>query len=235
MKPDTHEQVNKAVLKWFTRIQAENVPVSGIHIKEKALYYAKELNFEKFQASDGWLNKYGISFKTIVDESKSVTKEMLPTIRTRYPLENIFNADGYERKLCGGKYSKVRLTGVAAGNAKGERLSVFVIGKAKKIQEVSKVLKVFRVVTEPSQKVMDNCPAHPHVWVEFIFLPSNTSSVTKPMDRGVIRALKAKYRSLSVNKQLDNLEKEKQLPKFQILTPIAMLNKAWGSIPDRTF
>ena len=27
MKSDTHEQVNNAVLKWFTRIRAENVPV----------------------------------------------------------------------------------------------------------------------------------------------------------------------------------------------------------------
>ena len=42
MKSDTYEQVNNAVLKWFTRIRAENVPVSGILIKEKALYFAKE-------------------------------------------------------------------------------------------------------------------------------------------------------------------------------------------------
>lgn len=34
-----------------------NVPVSGILIKEKALYYAKELNFEKSQASDGWFRQ----------------------------------------------------------------------------------------------------------------------------------------------------------------------------------
>ena len=41
MKSDTYEQVNNAVLKWFTRIRAENVPVSGILIKEKALYFAR--------------------------------------------------------------------------------------------------------------------------------------------------------------------------------------------------
>ena len=35
MKSDTYEQVNNAVLKWFTRIRVENVPVSGILIKEK--------------------------------------------------------------------------------------------------------------------------------------------------------------------------------------------------------
>ena len=58
LKVDSYDQVNKAVLKWFTRLRPENVPVSGVLIKEKALYFAKELNFEKFQASDGWLDKW---------------------------------------------------------------------------------------------------------------------------------------------------------------------------------
>ena len=58
LKVYTYDQVNKAVLKWFTRLRSENVPFSGVLIKEKALYFAKELNFEKFQASDGWLDKW---------------------------------------------------------------------------------------------------------------------------------------------------------------------------------
>ena len=41
IKPDTYEQVNNATLKWFKHIRVENVPVSGILIKEKALYFAK--------------------------------------------------------------------------------------------------------------------------------------------------------------------------------------------------
>ena len=58
LKENTYEQLNQAVLKWFTRIRSENVPASGILIKEKALYFAKELKLEKFQASDGWLDKW---------------------------------------------------------------------------------------------------------------------------------------------------------------------------------
>ena len=50
--------------------------------------------------------------------------------------------------------------------------------------------------------IVDNCPAHPTVtglkWVELIFLPPNTTSVTQSIDQGVIIALKAKYRSLAV-------------------------------------
>ena len=54
LKVDIYDQVSKGVLKWFTRLRSENVPASGVLIKEKALHFAKELNFEKFQASDGW-------------------------------------------------------------------------------------------------------------------------------------------------------------------------------------
>ena len=52
--------------------------------------------------------------------------------------------------------------------------------------------------------IIDNCMAHPHVenlkWVELIFLPPNTASHTQPMDQDIIRALKAKYRSLVIRK-----------------------------------
>ena len=65
------------------------------------------------------------------------------------PLENIFNADEFElfcqclpnetlhlkgEKCSGAKYSKVRLTGLPAGNAYGERLQMFIIGKSVKPQ-----------------------------------------------------------------------------------------------------
>ena len=230
-----------------------------------------------------------MSFKTIAGESKSVTEEMtapwlettLPTILSRYPIENVFNADEFglfyqclpnktfhfkKEKCSGGKHSKVRLTGMAAGNAKGERLPMFAIGNAKNprcfkgvksipcryraqakswmsselFEEWIKELdRSFGVQKRKIALIVDNCPAHPTVtgleWIELIFLPPNTTSVTQPMDQGVIRALKAKYRSLAVRKQLANLEKGKQLPKISILTAMTMLNKAWGSIPDRTF
>ncbi|XP_065651195.1 tigger transposable element-derived protein 4-like [Hydra vulgaris] len=55
--------------------------------------------------------------------------------------------------------------------------------------------------------IVDNCSPHPNVqkleWVELIFLPPNTTSITQPMDQSVIRSLKAKYRSLAVKKRID--------------------------------
>ena len=40
------------------KMRAEQVPISGLLMKEKALYFAKELSFENFQASDGRLGKW---------------------------------------------------------------------------------------------------------------------------------------------------------------------------------
>jgi len=39
-------------------MRSENVPLNGVLIKEKALFFAKELGVENFQASDGWLGKW---------------------------------------------------------------------------------------------------------------------------------------------------------------------------------
>ena len=52
VKVDTYDQVNGAILKWFKIMRAENVQISGSLMKEKALYFAKKLSFENFQASD---------------------------------------------------------------------------------------------------------------------------------------------------------------------------------------
>ena len=71
----------------------------------------------------------------------------LPTILSNYELRDIYNADEFglfykalpekslqlkSEKCVGGKHSKVRLTGLAAGNAVGEKLPMFFIGKSKK-------------------------------------------------------------------------------------------------------
>ena len=91
-------------------------------------------------------------FKEVSGESQKVTQEMtalweettLPTILARYELQDIFNADEFGlfyqalpskslhfrgKRSAGGKHSKVRLTGMAASNALGEKLPMFVIGK----------------------------------------------------------------------------------------------------------
>ena len=87
--------------------------------------------------------------------------------------------------------------------------------------------------------IIDNCTAHPHVenlkWVELIFLPANTTSHTQSMDQGIIRAVKANYRSLAVRKLILALEKKKPIPKFSTLSAMYMLKKSMGCISNQIF
>ena len=70
----------------------------------------------------------------------------LPTLLSNYGLENIYNADEFglfyqclpdklyqlkTEKCSGGKHSKIKITGLAAANAIGNKLPIFVIGKSK--------------------------------------------------------------------------------------------------------
>ena len=133
------------------------------------------------------------------------TETTLPTILSRYPLENIFNAGEFGlfyqclpnktlhlkgEKCSGGKHSKVRLTGLAAGNAYGERLQMFVIGKSVKPRCFKGVKTLpcrccaqhkswmsgqlfedwvhgldrkFSVFKRKIALIIDNCTTHPHV------------------------------------------------------------------------
>ena len=95
-----------------------------------------------------------VFLKTVSGEGKAVTHEMvvewnettLPTLLSNYGLENIYNGDelglfyqclpykSYQlktEKCSGGKHSKIRITGLAAANAVGNKLPRFVIGKTK--------------------------------------------------------------------------------------------------------
>ena len=127
-------------------------------IQEKAVIFAKELNTENFQASDGWLRRWkdrnNISLKTVSRESKSATPEMvnvwsetsIPTRLSNYDLKDIYNANEFgifyqclpnktyqlkSEKCYGEKLSKICITGMTAANAIGDKLPMFVIGKAK--------------------------------------------------------------------------------------------------------
>ena len=146
-----HKTSDTAVFKWFLSLRSQNVPLSGAIIQEKANQHAKELSIENFKASDGWLRRWkernNVTFKTISGESNSVTPEMVNALLYNYDLTDIYNADKFglfyqyvsnktyqlkSEKCSGGKLSKVRITGMASANAAGDKLPMFVIGKARK-------------------------------------------------------------------------------------------------------
>ena len=123
------------------------------------------------------------------------------------------------------------------GNINGETLPIFAIGKSKTprcfkgvknlsccywaqpkrwilselFEEwVKEIYQDFGAQKRKIALIIDK-PAHPGVpalvWLEPIFLPLNTMSITQPMGQGVIQSLNAKYLFLAVKKQTDTLEK----------------------------
>ena len=75
--------------------------------------------------------------------------------------------------------------------------------------------------------IIDSCPAHPNVdnlkAIELVFLLSNTTSKTQPIDQGVIRALKAFYRTNVVRRQIKCIDASRTIPKINILGAMYML------------
>ena len=125
-----------------------------------SLHFGKKEKYAFYQLSF----RYGVSFKNISGESKSVTEEMttpwtetmLPTILSRCSLENIFNADEFVlfyqflpnktlhlkgEKCSGGKHSKIWL--LVTRMVRGSRC----LSLEKLIsQDVLKALEIYRAV-----------------------------------------------------------------------------------------
>ena len=95
-------------IKWLLTVRSRNVVVSASILKTKAKELEENINIKRFQASDGWLdrwkNRYNVLFKTVIGEGNSCTAEMttpwkqitLPTILSKYKLDEIYNADEFE-------------------------------------------------------------------------------------------------------------------------------------------
>ena len=86
--------------------------------------------------------------------------------------------------------------------------------------------------------MIDNSPAHPEIKnltnINLIFLLPNTTSVLQPMDQGVIRSLKAHYRRKIVRLCIKSVDKNKQLPKINILQAMKHLVSSWNAVSEET-
>ena len=93
------------------------------------------------------------------------------------------------------------------------------------------VREVDRRFTKEGRKIVplvDNGLAHPSidnlVSTELIFLPPNTTLKLQPMDQGVIRSLKAHYKTMSIKKLIEAIDKKKPLREFSILDAMQMFD-----------
>ena len=58
MRTGGHEDVGKAIFQWFLAKRSQNVLIDEVLLKEKALYFAKQLEQPDFKASDCCLSKW---------------------------------------------------------------------------------------------------------------------------------------------------------------------------------
>ena len=75
--------------------------------------------------------------------------------------------------------------------------------------------------------IIDSCTAHPQIGglkaIYIFFLLPNTTSALQPMDQGVIRSLKARYRTKVAQKMIKAIDGNKSLPNISVLDAMKML------------
>ena len=58
MKTGTYEKFNEVLLKWFTLMRGNTIPINGPILLEKAPKFAKAFNYNDVTASNGWLRDW---------------------------------------------------------------------------------------------------------------------------------------------------------------------------------
>ncbi|GBL90715.1 Tigger transposable element-derived protein 4 [Araneus ventricosus] len=160
MRKSKFDEIEEVLVRWLKHARSQNVPISALILKEKAMEIAEELNIEDFGGRNGWLERFKdrhcLSFKTICGEAAAVEGEaiehwknsVLKDILSRFDVSNVFNLDetslfycllpdktlSFKGEKCtSGKASKQRLTLLLGANMSGnEKLKPFVISKSKK-------------------------------------------------------------------------------------------------------
>ena len=102
------------------------------------------------------------------------------------------------------------------------------------------VRKLDRETKKPKRNIVlivGKCPAHPQLHglqnVKLAFLPLNTTARTQPMDAGVIKSLKGKYRAELAKKHLAAFDLGTQV-KVDGLSAIKILRKSWLAVTENT-
>ena len=58
LRESDFEKLDNVVFRWFLSKRSQNIPIDGNLIKEKAITYAKELDYNNFHGSAGWLGQW---------------------------------------------------------------------------------------------------------------------------------------------------------------------------------
>jgi len=250
-----HPALERGLYEWFVKVRAQNVPVTGIVLQQKALEFAQKCDIKDFQASPGWLGKFKSRFNIhnhkLVGESASTNPEhvvkgweMVSNALKTYGADNCYNADetglyfkmtpeyslvASGEKTAGSKQSKERVTLLVCSNASGtKKIPLWMIGKFENPRGMPKekplvykankkawmnsaffeefTKKLDGMVSCDTALILDNASVHGIAsdlelkHLKIIFLPPNTTSMTQPMDAGIIQTIKLRYRKALVGK-----------------------------------
>ncbi|KAE9528898.1 hypothetical protein AGLY_012473 [Aphis glycines] len=81
---------------------------------------------------------------------------------------------------------------------------------------------------------VDNCPAHPTNIplenIKLVFLPPNATAKLQPLDQGIIKVLKQKYRKKLVLRYLKEMESKNSAKKLDVLDALHYVSAAWDEI-----
>ncbi|XP_001604398.2 jerky protein homolog-like [Nasonia vitripennis] len=152
LRPDDNPYVGEALIAWYNRCKQQNVQLSGLMLREKALELNKLLGGkENFTASNDWFNnwkrKYGLPDLTFAEECNnkpledSAVSQLTMTLSNAVEEESLLRCQIFKcdktvlnyKSLPNRRFAGDRITIMACGNADGSlKLPLVVLGKSVK-------------------------------------------------------------------------------------------------------
>ena len=190
--------------------------------------------------------------KTLAFETEKVRG--VKKARERITILLFFNADGTKRlaPIIVGRWKQPARQFKNHGGlaALQSQCTYYYAGKGWINREIFKqvLLKWNSALRRKNQKVcltMDNCAAHHKLWgddeaefshIHIVYFPANTTALLQPLDQGIIRALKCRYRAEIAKRYLIHLEDNQPPADFQkkvdLRTCVDLLAYHWKKVPD---
>ncbi|CAI6365443.1 unnamed protein product [Macrosiphum euphorbiae] len=245
-KSNANEEINNLTWEWFVSARAKNIPISGPIIQTKARQIAEQMSVTEFKASNGWLesfkNRHNIVWHQICVKSEECKGGKLS--KERLTVFLCANMEGeFEKPLVIGKAQKPR----CFKNVDPTKFPIIWRANNKAWMTGSIMEDWLHTFNNKLKKqnrrvilFLDNATCHPHLNlsnVHLAWLPANTTSLTQPMDQGIIYSIKVNYRKMvlqSLLASMDSIKSVNELSnKINVLDAIYWLNKSVNLIkPD---
>ncbi|XP_008180069.1 tigger transposable element-derived protein 4-like [Acyrthosiphon pisum] len=165
---------------------------------------------------------------------------VLPLLLREYAPDDVYNADefGLFFKLMPDKSFVFKNETCHGGKLSEERLRVLECTNSTSTHKLEKVgvlavsiISLDTLFGKQKRKIIlfvDSCPAHPRdiptTNIKLVFLPPNTTSKLQPIDQGIIKVIKQKYRKKLVQRYLKDMESTNKISiKVMFWTPYIML------------